>query len=82
MELNTFLIDYGFVNATSDASLFTYCKNEVLMYFLVYVDDLLLTESDSKEIESFAASLSTRFSLNDIGRLHYFLSVEAIFTKG
>ena len=42
-ELSKFLVNFGFTNSVSDASLFIYSKDSVIMYFLVYVDDLLVT---------------------------------------
>lgn len=76
-----FLLHYGFQNATSDASLFVYQNNGVIMYLLVYVDDLVLTGNNLQETASFVGKLSKRFSLKDLGQLHYFLGVEAMFTS-
>lgn len=45
------------------------------------MDDLILIGSNSKEIELFVTMLSTHFSLKDLGKLHYFFGVEAIFNK-
>lgn len=80
LELSSFLIQYGFINVTFDASLFIYCHKEVVIYFLVYVDYLILIGNDSKEINAFVEKLSSRFSLKDLGKLHYFLGIKAIFT--
>lgn len=59
-----------------------YCKDNVTIYFLVYVDDLIITRNCESAIEKFVEQLSNRFSLKDLGQLHYFLGIEAIFTKG
>ena len=75
-ELRTFLLDNGFLNSKSDASLFIHRSNATTMYLLVYVDDIILTENNSKVIRAFTSRLSTRFSLKDLGSLNYFLGVE------
>jgi len=41
--LKDFLITYRFLNSRSVTSLFVYNQDDVVPYFLVYVDDLLLT---------------------------------------
>ncbi|XP_048134074.1 disease resistance protein RPV1-like [Rhodamnia argentea] len=80
-ELSAFLLDHSFVNSKVDSSLFIYSKNGKYMYFLVYVDDLIITGSDSKVVNQFIALLSHRFSGKDLGSLHYFLGVEVVPTR-
>ncbi|CAA7024341.1 unnamed protein product [Microthlaspi erraticum] len=76
-ELRTFLLQYGFVNSLADASLFIYNNNGVLLYMLVYVDDIILTGNSQPHLDKFITSLSNRFSLKDLGTLSYFLGMEA-----
>jgi len=80
-ELATFLISQRFVNSKADTSLFIYNHDGILAYFLVYVDDLLLTGNNGRFLSSFIAALSSRFSVKDIGSLHYFLGVEVLPTS-
>jgi hypothetical protein len=47
---------------------------------LVYVDDLVITGSDNQFIGHVVNTLGARFSLKDMGLLHYFLGVEVIPT--
>ncbi|OMO97681.1 Reverse transcriptase, RNA-dependent DNA polymerase [Corchorus capsularis] len=74
-ELSTFLLQYGFTNSTADASLFVYKSGSDLIYFLVYVVDLIVTGNNQHFVEQFLAQLSHRFSLKDLGSLN-FLGVE------
>jgi len=76
--LKEFITSYGFIMSISDPSLFIYATGGTLAYFLVYVDDLLLTGNDSKFLQTFIGSLSNRFSLKNMGSPHYFLGVEII----
>jgi hypothetical protein len=80
-ELRSFLLFYGFTNVVFDPSLFIYHHNHQLIYFLVYVDDLVMTGSDPPSITRFIATISTKFSIKDLGSLHYFFGVEVLPTS-
>ena len=75
-ELKQFLLQAGFINSLADASLFIYRKQGVLLYMLVYVDDLILTGNSSSHLTKFIDSLSQRFSLKDLDDLSFFLGIE------
>ncbi|PKI44367.1 hypothetical protein CRG98_035241, partial [Punica granatum] len=79
--LKNFLMDYGFMTSKSDASLFVFTSGNTWIYFLVYVDDLLVTGNDSTAVQQLINALSSRFSIKDLGMLHYFLGVEAAPTS-
>lgn len=79
-ELSSFLLAYGFTNSVSDASLFIFCSKDVIIFFFVYVDDLVITGNNNEVIKDFLEQLSNRFSLKDLGNLNYFLGVEVITT--
>ncbi|KAH9685170.1 retrovirus-related pol polyprotein from transposon RE1 [Citrus sinensis] len=79
-ELQEFLLLSGFVKSKSDASLFIYNTNSTVIYFLVYVDDLLVTGNSKVAIVALIAALSRRFSIKDLGDLHFFLGIEVIPT--
>ncbi|CAL1409091.1 unnamed protein product [Linum trigynum] len=78
--LISFLLEFGFQKTKSDASLFVYHRSGVLLYFLVYVDDLLLTSNDSAALSTFQNALAGRFSLKALGDVDYFLGIEVIPT--
>ncbi|KAL0786108.1 hypothetical protein Bca101_002354 [Brassica carinata] len=80
-ELRRFLLASGFTNSLADASLFIYNKNGVLLYMLIYVDDIILTGNNQTHLNNFITSLSTRFSLKDLGQLSYFLGIEAHYSS-
>ncbi|KAG7564506.1 Ribonuclease H-like superfamily [Arabidopsis suecica] len=80
-ELRLFLRQLGFTNSLGDASLFVFHKASVLIYILVYVDDIVVTWSGVKEVNSTIQALFDRFSLKDHGELSYFLGMEATRTS-
>lgn len=79
-ELKGFLLLYRLVNSKSDTSLFVYRLVAVNVYFLVCVDDLIITRSDVFFISYFLSALSKHFSIMDLGDQHYFLSVAMLST--
>ena len=46
----------------------------------MYVDDLVITGNDSAFVSFIIAQLSNRFSVKDMGQLHFFLGMEVIPT--
>ncbi|RVW29739.1 Retrovirus-related Pol polyprotein from transposon RE2 [Vitis vinifera] len=75
-KLVTALKGYGFLQAYSDYSLFTYTKGNVQINVLVYVDDLIISRNDSAALKTFKAYLSDCFKMKDLGVLKYFLGIE------
>lgn len=57
-----------------------YNSDGVTAYFMVYVDDIILTGSCSGFLDVFVTKLAARFSIKDLGSLHHFLGVEVIPT--
>ncbi|CAL1406107.1 unnamed protein product [Linum trigynum] len=78
--LSSFLVEFGFRKSHSDESLFVYHRSGVTLYFLIYVDDLLLTGNDSATLSAFQLALATKFSLKELGDVNYFLGIEIIHT--
>ena len=60
----------------SDTSLFILSIGADIFYFLVYVDDILLTGSNSTMLHRLIQLLSSEFKLRDLGVVHYFLRIE------
>lgn len=77
-ELKNHLITMGFRNTISDSSLFVFQDAGVIIYLLVYVDDIIVTSNATDALNKFILNLATRFSLKDLGPLSYFLGVEVL----
>ncbi|KAJ8753115.1 hypothetical protein K2173_017665 [Erythroxylum novogranatense] len=60
----------------TDHSLFVYTNRPHKLFVLVYVDDILVTGSNSSLIEWFVAKLAATFPVRDLGDIHYFLGIE------
>ena len=61
--------------------MFVYCNNFVMLVVLVYVNDIIVTRSNSLLIEQLIFSLNSCFALKDLGHLNFFLGIE-VFSYG
>ena len=68
----------GFVGSKADNSLFTFHGTEFSIFILIYVD-IIITGTSSVEINVFIQQMGSVFPVKDLGKLPYFLSVEALF---
>lgn len=73
---SSFLLDIGFVNSKSDTSLFILHTASDMTLVLVYVDDIVITGSNTVFISDLIAKLSSKFVMKDLGPLSYFLGIE------
>jgi hypothetical protein len=60
----------------ADTSLFFYSKEDVTIFLLVYVDDIIVASSSQDAIDAMLRDLSVHFALKDLGQLHYFRGIE------
>jgi hypothetical protein len=47
-----------------------------MLIVVLYVDDLILTKSNTKMIEEFKKYMMNKYEMSDMGLLHYFLRIE------
>lgn len=71
-KLRCAMSDFGFVQSLNNYSLFMYVKNDVNVFALVYVDDVLIIGNCIKVINSFKKFLDDKFKIKDLGVLHFF----------
>jgi histone deacetylase 1/2 len=81
-RLSNKLISLGFVASKSDTSLFIYNRGGIMIYILIYVDDIIVTSNDPKAVTALLADLREDFALKDLGMLHYFLGIEVKEEQG
>ena len=64
------------MGSKSDTSLFLRRVGIDLLLVLIYVDDIIITGNDSRAVTRLIQELGWKFSLKDLGPLHYFFGVE------
>nr|GEW85016.1 putative polyprotein [Tanacetum cinerariifolium] len=69
----------GFRGSTTDPSLFIYSTKGMILYMLVYVDDIFLTGNNFDAIDMIIKNLSQTFAIQDLGTLSYSLGVEVVY---
>jgi histone deacetylase 1/2 len=75
-KLTNTLIQFGFQASKCDPSLFIYTRDKQVVYILVYVDDIIITGSSTRLVQSLVDKLDSVFSLKQLGDLDYFLGIE------
>ena len=78
-RLSQRLLHLGFYCGKADSSLFILHKGQSIFLLLIYVDDIIVTGNDNNFISDLINTLSSEFSLKDLGSLHYFLGLEVIY---
>ncbi|GJS70098.1 ribonuclease H-like domain-containing protein [Tanacetum coccineum] len=67
----------GFSHSQCDSSLFIYTQGSQVSYLLIYVDDIILTDSTLILLQQIIDSLHKEFDMTDLGALNYFLGISA-----
>jgi hypothetical protein len=68
----------AFVGSRSDSSLYILSTRPSLIFFLIYVGNIIVTGLDPAAIQQLILSFQQVFALKDLSPLHYFLGVKAL----
>ncbi|KAK2443673.1 putative mitochondrial protein [Trifolium repens] len=81
-RIDQFLSHIGFKKCTVEYGVYVKCSaDSSSLIICLYVDDLLVTGSDSNEIEKFELTMNKEFEMTDLGSLSYFLGMEFVKTS-
>ena len=75
-RFSDFLLQLGFQESTCDYSLFVFNHKGMYLILLIYVDDILITGNNPRQMSRLITKLGTLFSMKDLGPLNYLLGVE------
>lgn len=75
-SLKDALLSWDFHNTKIYSSLFIIKDKDHVTFLLIYVDDVIVTGSNTKFLETFIQHLNVVFSLKYLGNLNYFLGIE------
>ena len=67
---------YGFQQSNLDRTFFLKHRSTKVSALIIYVDDIIITGDDAKEISRLQEQLSTEFEMKNLGGLKYFLGIE------
>jgi histone deacetylase 1/2 len=74
-KLSSKLQSLGFVPSKADTSLFVFIRRQVIIYMLIYVDDIIITGSCKQAVDRLMDQLHSSFAIKDLGKLSFFLGV-------
>ena len=77
-KMDRFLLDTAFSRCHCDPNVYTKKVGIHLIIHVLYVDDLILTGSDSKLLNHVKTSLNKKFEMPNLGFLHYFLGLQVL----
>lgn len=80
-RLKYFILSMGFKGTISNPSLFVRIGHHRL-YFLVYVDDMIVLGSCKTDIDEFLRNMGNEFAVKQLGELDYFLGIQVHRTGG
>jgi hypothetical protein len=77
-KIGQYLVTSGF--QTSNVNFSLYVKKIVhgIVIIVIYVDDLIIIGDSDADISDLKKLLKQKFEMKDLGKLHYFLSIEVI----
>ena len=76
------IITNGYSQCQADHTLFVKSSPEgKIAILIVYVDDIILTGNDAREIVKLKKLLAAEFEIKDLGALRYFLEMEVARSK-
>jgi hypothetical protein len=75
-RFSAIVLGYGFQRSTFDHSVFDRHSSNGTIVLVVYVDDTIISGSDSTGIADLKTYLSKHFHTKDLGVLRYFLEIE------
>lgn len=78
-KFTTYLPSLGFVVSDSDPSLFVKLQDGNVVILLLYVDEVIITGSNSILVEQVIDNLGEVFDMKDIGHLTFFLGLQVLY---
>jgi histone deacetylase 1/2 len=72
-KLSSKLQSLGFVPSKANTSLFVFIRRQVIIYMLIYVDDIIITGSCKQAVDRLMDQLHSSFAIKDLGKLSFFL---------
>lgn len=74
-KFQDFMFSQGFVKSENDHCLYFKDSKDFKIFVLIYVDDLVITGSDDKQIDDFKCEMKNTFKMKDCGPISYYLGL-------
>eukprot|EP00253_Pinus_taeda_P006428 PITA_06428 len=80
-KMDSFILETGFSRCYYDNTIYIKKVGKYLIILVLYVDDLIITDSDPNLINHVKSNLKKKFEMIDLGHLHYFLCLQVLQSK-
>eukprot|EP00253_Pinus_taeda_P014749 PITA_14749 len=80
-KMDSFFLETNFSRCHFDNIVYTKKVGKSLIILVLYVDDLILTDSDPNLTNHVKSGLNKNFEMTDLGHLHYFLGLQVLQSK-
>ena len=77
-RFDSFMLSHGFKWSDYDSCVYLKIVNGSAIYFLLYVDDMLIVAKDKSEISKLKAQLNKKIEMKDLGATKKIFGVEII----
>ncbi|KAI0493211.1 hypothetical protein KFK09_027487 [Dendrobium nobile] len=77
----SYLIQIGFTHSQADPSLLILHRDNIRLYLLVYVNDILLTGNDIQAMTDLVDQLKSQFAMKNLGSANQFLGIKIDHTQ-
>lgn len=75
-RINEYLMSLGFERSPNEHTLYVREIDDEKIFISLYVDDLLVTGTNSTRLQDFKNELHKEFEMNDLGEMSFFLGME------
>ncbi|KAK8948569.1 hypothetical protein KSP39_PZI005174 [Platanthera zijinensis] len=75
-NIDEYLISKGFIKTKHDPSLYLKQIGNDVIYVCIYVDDLIVTGTNTTMIKVFKSEMEGKYEMTDLGLLHFFLGFQ------
>lgn len=74
-KFHEFMSTQNFIKSENDHCLYFRITDQFKIYVLIYVDDLIITGSNVKEIDNLKVEMMKNFKMKDLGLISYYLGI-------
>ena len=67
---------FGFIQCLDEPCVYKRCNGDVVVFLVLYVDDILLIENDVDTLSSVIVWLSNQFDMKDLGEASHILRIK------
>ena len=78
MHFDKVIRTYGFIKNEEEPCIYKWVNNSVIVFLVLYVDDILLIKNDISTLQGIKVWLSSQFSMKDLREASFILGMKTI----